>query len=310
MFIYNKLGETWLQARVPLALSQATKLKDKNGNEVTLWDALEVQETKNKDGKVISAKLVFKDDYVGIDGKSPDEVIAETMRKANKINNDLSGIYHKQDIYAAQKYAVVRLGFMFRKFILPALEYRYKGQKFNFDLNEATEGFYHTIWRLRKDIIKNRTNLLAFYNSLEDYEKANFRKTAIELLQVFMIWLAIGLMNGGDDDDDDKEYLHRLTELQLRRLYTETSVFAPTTGMINEGQRILKSPAASVNTLDNILGLLELLDPRSYTTELKSGRYKEHSRAYRAIDRNMPFKRHITNIVNPELLLPFYKQEH
>lgn len=125
-----------------------------------------------------------------------------------------------------------------------------------------------------------------------------------------MIWLAIGLIGKIGDDDDDKAYLARITELQLRRLYTETSVFTPSTGMINEGQRILKSPAASVNTLDNMLGLLELLDPRSYTIELKSGRYKGHSRAYRAIDRNIPIKRHINNIVNPELLLPFYQQEY
>ena len=126
-----------------------------------------------------------------------------------------------------------------------------------------------------------------------------------------MIWLAIGLIGKiGSDDDDDKTYLARLAELQLRRLYTETSVFTPSTGMINEGQRMLKSPAASVNTLDNMLGLLELLDPRSYTIELKSGRYKGHSRAYRAIDRNIPIKRHINNIVNPELLLPFYQQEY
>lgn len=311
MFIYNKLGETWLQARVPLALAVATELIDKNGNKISLWDALEVVETKNDEGKVISSKLQFKDEYEGLDGKKPDEIIAEVMRKSNKINNNLNGIYHKQDIYAAQKYSVVRMGFMFRKFILPALEYRYKGQTYNFDLNKTTEGFYHTIWRLRKDILKNRTNLLVFYNSLEDYEKANINKASIEVLQVFMIWLAIGLIGKIDgDDDDDKAYLARITELQLRRLYTETSVFTPSTGMINEGQRILKSPAASVNTLDNMLGLLELLDPRSYTTELKSGRYKRHSRAYRAIDRNLPFKRHIYNIVNPELLLPFYKQEY
>lgn len=310
MFIYNKLGETWLQARVPLALAVATELIDKKGNKVSLWDALEVVETKNNDGKVISSKLKFKDEYEGLDGKTPDEVIAEVMRKGNKINNNLNGIYHKQDIYAAQKYSVVRMGFMFRKFILPAFEYRFKGQVYNFDLNDATEGFYHTIWRLRKDIYKNRTNLLTYYNTLEDYEKASIHKVTIELLQIFMIWIAIGFMGGKGDDDDEKAYLTRLAELQLRRLYTETSVFTPSPAMLNEGQRILKSPAASVNTLDNILGLLELFDPSSYTNELKSGRYKGHSRAYRAIDRNIPFKRHINNIVNPELLLPFYQQEY
>ena len=50
-----------------------------------------------------------------------------------------------------------------------------------------------------------------------------------------------------------------MVEYQLRRLYTELGALTPTTEMLGEGLRILKSPAAGVNTVEKTLTLLIFL---------------------------------------------------
>ncbi len=86
-------------------------------------------------------------------------------------------------------------------------------------------------------------------------------------------------------DDDDRPWLVQMVEYQLRRLYTELGALTPTTAMVGEGWRILKSPAAGINTVEKTLNLIDLMNPYNYEVFngedaiLQQGPYKGKSKA-------------------------------
>ena len=86
--------------------------------------------------------------------------------------------------------------------------------------------------------------------------------------------------------------------------------------MIGEGLKIIKSPAAGINTLEDTLDLIGLMNPYNYEVFggedaiLQSGRYKGESRAYRLFFESpvIPMNRTIYRGLLPEGGIPFYKQ--
>ena len=80
---------------------------------------------------------------------------------------------------------------------------------------------------------------------------------------------------------------------------------------VTEGLRILQSPAAGINTIQNILNLTKLLNPMNYIDELEYGRYKGHSTAYKAFFDSpvIPFNKTIYRGLHPEEAMLFFKQQ-
>ena len=105
-------------------------------------------------------------------------------------------------------------------------------------------------------------------------------------------------------------------EYQARRLYTELGVLIPGPQMVGEGLRILKSPAAGINTMESALDLMGLMNPYNYEVFageeaiLQSGRYKGESRAYRLFFESpiIPMNKTIYRGLHPEEGIPFFKQ--
>ena len=123
-----------------------------------------------------------------------------------------------------------------------------------------------------------------------------------------LLALVLGLVNW--DDKEDRVWLSKLTEYQLRRLYTEIGALTPGTTMLTEGLRIIKSPAAGVNTLENFVNVTKLLNPYNYIEEVESGRFKDHTKAYRALFESplIPMNKTVYKVLNPEEGIPFFKQ--
>ena len=107
-----------------------------------------------------------------------------------------------------------------------------------------------------------------------------------------------------------------MTEYQLRRLYTELGALTPTPAMASEGLRILKSPAAGINTVEKTLNLIDLMNPFNYETFdgedaiLKSGPYKGKSRAQQALLKSplAPMYHTVMRAIHIEDQIPFFKQ--
>lgn len=312
LFFMNNAGEHWMQNRTSLALADAYKMKAPNGKIVSLWDAMEVVPI-DKNNKKAGAKLQLKEGYTKADGSTftQDDII-KFSRKSAAINQRMHGIYNKADRSAVQRLAIGRMGMMFRKWIKPSLNRRFKSATYNYDLDTWTEGYYRTSGRfllqLARDLRETQFNLAARWDELTPTEKANIKRALTETGHFLAVMAIIGLIEWSDDKD--RPWLVRMAEYQARRLYSELGTMIPGKSMITEGLRIIKSPAAGINTIEDMLDLTKLLNPWNYMDELQSGRYEGHSTAYKSFFESpiIPTNRTIYRGLHPETGIPFFKQ--
>lgn len=318
LFFMNNAGEHWMQNRTSLALADAYKMKAPNGKITNLWDAMEVVYI-DPNNKKLGAKLQVKKGYTKADGSEfTNDDIRKFSRKAAAINQRMHGIYNKADRSAVQRLAVGRMGIMFRKWIKPSLNRRFKSATYNYDLEAWTEGYYLTTGRflnqLFQDLRKSQFDISSRWNEMAKTERANVIRAITEVSHFLAVMAAIGLIEWSDDRD--RPWLVKMVEYQLRRLYTELGALTPTPAMVQEGLKILKSPAAGVNTVEKALNLLDLLNPFNYETFngedaiLQSGPYEGKSKAQQSLLKSplAPMYNTVLRGIHIEDQIPFYKQ--
>lgn len=312
LFIMNNAGEHWMQHRTSLALANAYKMKAPNGKLVSLWDAMEVVYL-DPNNKALGATLEVKKGYTKLDGSEfTQEDIIKFSKKSAAINQRMHGIYNKLDRSAIQKLALGRMAIMFRKWIKPSLNRRFKSAGYNFDLEAWTEGYYRTTGRfliqVAKELRQGQLHLIANYKSLSDTEKANIRRAMTEVGHYAVIVAALALI---DWDGKDRPWLKKMTEYQLRRLKSEIGILIPGKPMLDEGLKIIKSPAAAIQTIQSTLDLVGLINPWNYGEDaiLKSGQFKGHTKAYRLLMKSplAPMRNTLTRGGDPDLAIPFFK---
>ena len=318
LFLTSNAGEHWMQHRTSLALADRYKMKAPDGKIVSLWDAMEVVYI-DPSNKKLGAKLQVKQGYTKEDGTefTKDDII-RFSRKTAAINQRMHGIYNKLDMSAVQRLAIGRMGVMFRKWIKPSLNRRFESATYNFDMEAWTEGYYRTTGRffsqLAKELKEGQFALAANWNNLTNTEKANIRRAATEVGHLLAVALILGLIDWSDDKD--RPWLVKMAEYQARRLYTELGSMVPGPQMLKEGLRIVKSPAAGVNTIEDTLDLIGLMNPYNYEVFageealLQSGRYKGESKAVRLFYESpiIPMNKTIYRGLHPEESIPFFKQ--
>lgn len=325
-YFINNAGEHWMQHRTALALANRYKMKytDKNGNEkfVSLWDALKVQYI-DPNNKKLGARLVIKEGYTKEDGTAfTQKDIYAFSRKAAAINQKMHGIYNRLDRSAFQRLAIGRMAIIFRKWMRPSYNRRFRNLKYNYDLQDWEEGYYNTtgrfLWQLAKELKQGKFALIANWKELEEKEKRNIIRAATETGHLLAVFALLTFVIGKwDDGDKDKSWMLRMFDLQARRLFTELGAMIPGPQIFKEGLKIVKSPAAGVNIIDDTLNMLKLLNPWNYETVagedalLKSGRFKGESRATKYFYEAPPIVRinkTIYRAIHPEESVPFYKQ--
>ena len=333
------MGEDYLASTTSLALARNFKVKDPSGKETNLWEAYEVKykDPTNKTG----AYLSLKDGYTKPDG-SP--ITVDDERKFSKLcagmNFELQGIYNLDDRSAVQQYSFGALIIMYRKWIAPALKRRYAGVSYNLLKDDYQEGYHRTMFRLLGDMVKDakdqvteeksaaallniiedmkalKTALTLNWAKMTDYEKSNVHRSLTELCIVAGLWLSCALMGkvpppeyGEKEAGAMLKWWDRTLLSQMMRLRTEIGSQAPTPMFVDEAMHILKSPFAAIAPLQNTINAINLLVPSNYWTEIKSGRYKGHSRAYKYF-RELPivsmFKK-VDNFLDPSPLISYYK---
>lgn len=328
------MGEDYLSAITALALAKRTKMRDASGKETNLWEAYEVKylDPVNKTG----AYLSLKEGYTKADKEALTE---EDERKyANKVttlNFKLQGIYNLDDKSAIQQYAFGALIIMYRKWIAPALKRRYGTTQYNYMSEEWEEGYYRTLARTVWDTIKDAkdavtaeqgaaalwniiTDVRALrvawevnYDKLTPYEKSNIARAMTEFGIIAGLWLSTALLCQLPPDKHESDTLNWMDNLalsQLLRLRTELTAQAPTPAFAGEALRILRSPFAA---LGPTLAIFQMMLPQNYFTEIKSGKYKGHKKAFKYF-MELPivsmYKR-VQNFVDPSPLIQYYRNE-
>lgn len=314
LFFMNNCGEHWLQNRTALGLAYAYKMKDDKGNETNLWDALKVEYIDEQHPEY-GAKLVIKEGYTKLDGSEfSDDDIYEFTRKAAAINQRMHGIYNKEDMNVAQSVGLGRMALLFRKYLVPSVDRRFRKAIYNYDLRAWEEGYYNTagkfLLQLGKDLKSHKLNIALAWNNLSDAQKANIKRAGTEVGYLLAIIAGIALLGGGDVDRKSRSFFLNELELQLKRQRAEIGSLVPSPMLANEALKIIKSPAAGVDTIEDMLGTLGILNPWNWTTEMQSGRYKGHSRAYKIFMTSpfVPMNSTIYKSLNPEEIIPFYNQ--
>lgn len=308
VFFINTAGEHWMQNRTSMALANKIKVKDERGNTIPLFDAYEVV-TEKKDGKTVKAFLRLKKGITKEDGtKWTEEDEFNFKQKAAAINQGMHGIYNKADRSAIQKLAVGRLAMLYRKWIRPNYMKRFKAARYNMDLGQWTQGYYNTafgfIYTLMKDLRRMQFHLAAHYQELTKEEKYNLRRAAIEVGHFIGLVAFLGLMDW--EDDKERPWHMQMLEYQSRRLYTELGAQIPGLQMIEEAGKILKQPAAGINTIQNIINTFKIVMPGSLE-EIQTGRYKGYTRAEKYLLELIPMRRTVMNALNPDETLAFFK---
>ena len=318
LFLLNNAGEHWMQNRTSLALADAYKMKAPDGKIVSLWDAMEIVPL-DPSNKKLGAELKVKEGYTKEDGTAfTRQDAVKFSRRIAAINQRMHGVYNKLDRSAVQRLAIGRIGMMFRKYMKPSLNRRFKSASYNYDLDAWQEGYYATTGRfllnLVKDLKETQFNLVANWNNLTSTEKANIKRAMTESGHFLAIAIILGLMEW--NPDKDRPWLEKMAEYQARRLYTELGAFVPSPSFVSQGLTLLKSPAAGVNIAEHLLDLVGLLNPYNYEffdgedALLKSGRYKGSSKATKLFYESpvIPMNKTIYRGLHPEEGIPFFKQ--
>ncbi len=307
-FIKN-CGEHWMYSRTALALALKTKVK-LNGEEINLYEAMELVDV-DPDTPEAGKKIQYKQGVTDLDGNPiSDNYNFSFETRIHAINHELHGIYNAADKNALQRVSLGRLVMLFRGWMVPAYLRRFGSEKYNMSLDEHTKGYYismkNFLHTLAKDTAKLEIHYISRFNELTPMEQANVKMALTELMHFVVLTAMVALIEF--PDDKDRHWLYKYTEYLLYRTHTELAVMVPSPAILKEGGRIIASPSAAVGTLESILSLFDLLDPRVYMHTMDSGRYKGDSEAQKTFMNALPFSRTIHKVSNPDTLMPFFNQ--
>lgn len=219
---------------------------------------------------IIDPKAVYTTHSYNLPMK--DGGMASLSKLIKKKSNDLYGAYDTNLAASMQKKWWGKSLMMFKKFLLPGVQSRYKGianinksneelredeLTFNESLRVREEGYYVTLGRFlyqsKAALQQHGINFISGqYKELSEYEQANMRKAVAELVitAVLVPALAMLLNAGWSDDDEDKPYaalyqVNRLSQ-ELTQFYNPISIY-----------KLTSNPVAGLTIINKALVLLE-----------------------------------------------------
>lgn len=326
LYAFNSAGEHQLQSTLSLSLANTLRF-GKDGEPVwkkdftgtteewskmpNLYDVMEVTDENllvPKKGYNISSKILqlFKD-------------------RQSFINHSLNGIYNEIDRSALQWYSLGRQALLFRKYIKPGFNRRFRAGAYYHGPELYREGFWYTtldlttfnLFRKIKASLEGRQySLMTQWNNITDHQKANLWRAGMEF--AFMMagaTLAYCLKNLGDDDDDN--WALNMLAYQANRNFTEISAWVPGPWAVESILTLIKSPAAGVTMLQNVSNMADLLflggafDITEGGIELeviKSGYNKGEYKLTQGVKSLLPPWRTIDRLLHPSEQLLYYSK--
>lgn len=289
LFVFQKVGEHQIQSVGMIAQMRAQKVPTKSGAAMNLYDAWELDQDGN---------IKLKDDAIW--SEEDDNAFRNTLQGVNK---ELNGNYSKLDKAKLQRIWWGRALMMFRKHIYNAFKARYGKEEINYERGTVIEGYYRTFWGAVIDELSEYV-LNRKFRKLTDQEKYAMRKLAADLGVVLTLF---ALFKATDDDDEDNEINDNFA-FWSRRLLSDTGQYAPVIGWL-ELSKIVRDPAASVNTVEKYYGALSQLitDPDAVYERDGPGYTKGELKWKVKMGKIVPVYRQWLNAQNPEDMLKFYK---
>lgn len=275
-FIGQEAGDHWLYNRTAIAMAMRKKVL-LNGKEMSLWDALQVEDSikGRTDVKKLNHKKIKE-----LDGSDLD--ISGFSRKVAHVNQRLFGIYNEDDLIAARRYAVGKVTLLFRGWLFPSLNKRFRQATYNNIMDEVDEGYYYTAFRIIRDLRRGDKQFFMLSKQLSDREKSNIRRCFTEMVQTLLVW---GLANWVEWPDDKNRPLGiKLCELIARKDAHDLATLTPSLAMLSEARKTLQSPSAVLGPAGDCIQLLScFITPDAWTHELQTGPYQGWTRMQKAV---------------------------
>ena len=249
-----------------------------------------------------------------LDGTAIDGVYLDSVRNIIwKVNQDTHGSMNREDKGLIHQYMAGRAVMNFRQWMVEHYSRRYRGRHWDATLGRFTEGYYNTMYKLIRDIIKDAEgfsiDVAAHWNNLDADQKHNVRKAAAE----FMLWpclITLSFAMGSPSDDEHKRNRRwKFWKYQVQRLLLDEETSMPiligTQGSLpTEIETIINSPIASTKTIENWLyplyGLTngDLVED-GHLARYKTGRHKgEWKYGSKLMRKTMPFYGQIESFIN------------
>lgn len=312
IFFTTQAGDHWTQNRIAIALASRLKLK-KGSETISLWDALEVVPI-DKNRPKLGAKLQIKPGVTKEDGTTfGSKDIVKFSNKVRGVENQLYGIYNSEDRNALKQLAVGRMVMMYRDWMRPLWLSRFGRGKYNFDLQDFTEGYYQTGYRfvkqMVKDIKQSEFDIISQWKNLTPLEKGNIKKALTEIGMYAGLSMLIGMLEAAGGDDENKPWALRMAAYSALRLKSDMGALLPSYTMLDESLKLLDDPAVIISTLKKLRNLIKLLDPESYDEVIQSGPYKGFTKAERYILDMLPFRKQVVNALDPDQPARWFKAD-
>ena len=215
--IFQNKTEYVNQGASTIAYLLHNKLKDKNGKDISIYDAY----------KVVDGNLVWDVDKMGeMSEVSSDQIISEDKRGVNiyRLERVVKGINHHihgdyESTLLVKNNVLGRATALFKTWLFHTTYSRFGGVKYDPDLLRTTKGRYRSIFsattkdgfevkfrRIALTLLKGMVSRKAFDN-LSDIDRVNLMKDLREFQMIIAISLIAMLLTGlkGDDDDELKK---------------------------------------------------------------------------------------------------------
>ena len=288
LFMLYGLGEHLLHGQGMLAVLHNKSnyvLNDKN-EEVPLLEAFDVSKDPNGGGE-----LVIKAGYKQKNGDPiDDEFLNKIKGRIKYVNHSLHGAYDSFSKGMIHRYAVGRLIMNFRQWMPAHYSRRFRGLYYDTDLGEYREGYYVSTFKFLKgcvdDLRRNKFQIATRWRELNDMQRYNLRRALAEVTILAILSATIALL--GDYKDKKGNFAYRLLLYQLRRLQMETFASSPVEPVhfIKSAVKILNSPAAALNTIEDVADLLRLTD---LFVTIEEGRNKGENKYVHNMEKKLPF---------------------
>lgn len=265
-FLGQEVGDHWLYGRTAIAMAMREKVL-LNGQEMSLWDALQVQSYNNNE----SIKELNYKDITNLDGTKFD--VGKFSRKVAHVNQVCFGIYNDDDANAANRIALGRLLQQYRKWMIIQYSRRFREGHANLATDTWEEGYYRTFGRYLNELRKGGFQIASVYKEMSKEEQHNVKRAVFELAQFFAVWAIANWIDW--PDDKNRPWAIKLAEYSSKRLAHEFGGLTPSTVMPQELFKTVKSPFPIATVVGNTFNLINsAIDPADWTNEIQSGPYK------------------------------------
>lgn len=296
LFVLTHAGEHQIQITGMLSLMNATKVKLKDGSEISLFDAHEI----GKDGH-----LKLKN---GVVWTPQDEF--QFTKKLHALNKRLNGNYSTFDKAYIQRRWYGKMALVYKKYLYNSWAARWGSKKLDYELGDVTEGYYRGfLSKLVSDIRTYKLDAARRMFTREGWseeQKYAMNKTLYEV-GVFVSAALIGTALGGlTAKDDETSWGQDYLGLMMMRVQNDMgaySIFAP-----KQLFEIIHNPSAVLQGLERYGNILVQLykDPFAHYQRQTGAFGKGDSILWAKTMKAVPFLRHGINLLSPKEQQAYY----